>query len=80
MGAVEDVMLWRKEVSGELLAALVASSGLFYCVSGYMLLSFVSQVLMMLLTISVIRMIDQKCKLFYEMWCVILYSCASVDG
>jgi uncharacterized iron-regulated membrane protein len=42
MGAVVDVMLWRKEVSGELLVALVASWGLFYCVSGYMLLSFVS--------------------------------------
>jgi hypothetical protein len=78
MGVVADVMLWRKEVSGKLLVALVASWGLFYCVSGYMLLSFVSQVLMMLLTISVIRMIDQMCKLFCEMWCVLVYSCASI--
>lgn len=51
-GAVADVVLWRrKEVAGGLLAAAVASWALFYCVPGYTLLSFVSQVLMILLTV-----------------------------
>ena len=45
-------MLWRrKEVSGGALAAVVASWALFYCAPGYTLLSFVSQVLMILLTV-----------------------------
>jgi len=52
MGAVADVVLWRrKEVAGGLLAAVVASWALFYCAPGYTLLSFVSQVLMILLTV-----------------------------
>lgn len=52
VGAVADVVLWRrKEVSGGMLAAVVASWALFYCVPGYTLLSFVSQVLMILLTV-----------------------------
>jgi hypothetical protein len=52
VGAVADVLLWRrKEVAGGLLAAVVASWALFYCVPGYTLLSFVSQVLMILLTV-----------------------------
>ncbi|XP_062207462.1 reticulon-like protein B12 [Phragmites australis] len=51
-GTVADVALWRrKEVAGGLLAAVVASWALFYCVPGYTLLSFVPQVLMILLTV-----------------------------
>ncbi|XP_066312940.1 reticulon-like protein B12 [Miscanthus floridulus] len=51
-GAVADVVLWRrKELAGGMLAAVVASWALFYCVPGYTLLSFVSQVLMILLTV-----------------------------
>ncbi|GJM92547.1 hypothetical protein PR202_ga09025 [Eleusine coracana subsp. coracana] len=51
-GTVADVMLWRrKEVAVGLLAAVVASWTLFYCVPGYTLLSFVSQMLMILLTV-----------------------------
>ncbi|KAF8717024.1 hypothetical protein HU200_026134 [Digitaria exilis] len=51
-GTVADVVLWRKEeVAGGLLATVVASWALFYCVPGYTLLSFVSQVLMILLTV-----------------------------
>jgi len=51
-GTGADVVLWRrKEVSGGALAAVVASWALFYCVPGYMLLSFVSQVFMILLTV-----------------------------
>ena len=52
MGAVADVVLWRrKEVAGRMLVAVVASWALFHCVPGYTLLSFVSQVLMILLTV-----------------------------
>ncbi|EES03891.1 hypothetical protein BDA96_03G386500 [Sorghum bicolor] len=51
-GAVADVVLWRrKELAGGMLAAVVASWALFYCVPGNTLLSFVSQVLMILLTV-----------------------------
>ncbi|KAL6840191.1 hypothetical protein ACP4OV_030001 [Aristida adscensionis] len=51
-GTVADVVLWRrKEAAGGLLAAAAASWALFYCVPGYTLLSFVSQVLMILLTV-----------------------------
>jgi hypothetical protein len=52
VGAVADVVLWRrKELAGGMLAAVVASWALFYCVPGNTLLSFVSQVLMILLTV-----------------------------
>ncbi|CAO1946601.1 unnamed protein product [Urochloa humidicola] len=51
-GDVADVVLWRrKEVAGGLLASVMASWALLYCVPGYTLLSFVSQVLMILLTV-----------------------------
>ncbi|OEL37214.1 hypothetical protein BAE44_0001765 [Dichanthelium oligosanthes] len=51
-GTGADVVLWRREeVAGGLLAAVVSSWALFYCVPGYTLLSFVSQVLMILLTV-----------------------------
>ncbi|TVU36473.1 hypothetical protein EJB05_18409 [Eragrostis curvula] len=52
VGAVAGVMLWRrKDVAGRLLVLVAASWVLFYCVPGYTLLSFVSQVLMILLTV-----------------------------